>query len=169
MAKSTDRIYWDACAWIALIQREKIRVNGALEDREALCRPVIKEAEKGKIEIVTSYLCFAEVCKHPEAKSSQEDKIAAYFEHEYILGVPVDRVIGENARKLIMSGLSGLKPPDAIHVASAALANVREMHTFDKTLLGLTEKVLCQDGRILRIVKPNLPLPPAPLLEEAKH
>ncbi len=142
-------------------------MNGVQEDREALCKLVIREAEKGKIEIVTSYLCFAEVCKPPKAKSSQEDRIAAYFEHEYILGVPVDRVIGENARKLMMSGFSGLKPPDAIHVASAALANVREMHTFDERLLDMSEKVICQDGRILKIVKPNLTLPPAPLLDEA--
>jgi len=168
MAKSIDRIYWDACAWIALIQREKILVNGQLEDREVLCRLVLAQGERGKIELVTSFLSYAEVCKHPNAKTAGEDKIAAYFEHDYILPMPVDRSIGEQARKLLMSGLPALYPADAIHIASAITANVREMHTFDKDLLKLSEKVNCQDGRPLKIIKPNVPMPPAPLLEEEK-
>lgn len=165
MAKSIDRVYWDACTWIALIQREKILVDGQTEDREALCRPIIVRAENGAIELVTSFLSYAEVCKHPGTKLSGEDKISAFFEHEYILPMPVDRGVGELARKLLMSGLPALRPADAIHVASAILANVREMHTFDRDLLKLSERVNCQDGRPLKIVKPQLPMPPAPLLE----
>ncbi len=150
-----------------MIQREKILVNGVFEDREMLCRAVIALAELGKIEIVTSFLSYAEVCRDRD-KPSTEDKIAAYFEHDYILPTPVDRQVGEVARRLMLSKLSGLKPPDAIHIASASVANVREMHTFDDKLLRLHEKIARKDGILLKIVKPNVPLPPAPLLEEAE-
>jgi predicted nucleic acid-binding protein len=168
MVKSIDRVYWDACSWTALIQREKIVVDGVLlEDRERLCRPVITLAELGKLEILTSFLSFAEVCGDRK-KRYGEDKIAAYFEHDYILPIPVDRQIGEDARRLMLSDLPGLKPADAIHVASAALANAREMHTFDDKLLKLDGKILRRDGISLKIVKPNAPMPPAPLLELAE-
>ncbi len=39
MAASLERVAWDACTWIALIQREEIKnESGAItEDRERLC------------------------------------------------------------------------------------------------------------------------------------
>lgn len=151
-----------------MIQREKILVNGVLENREMICRAVIAQVELGKIEIVTSFLSYAEVCRDRD-RNSTEDKIAAYFEHDYILPTPVDRQVGEVARRLMMSNLSGLKPPDAIHIASACVANVREMHTFDDKLLRLNEKIARKDGILLKIVKPNAPLPPAPLLKDAEN
>src|SRR4051812_3696713 len=116
MASLPRRVYWDACAWIALIQREKIYKDGLLvEDREMLCRTVIESAKKGNIEIVTSALNYAEVCKNPNLRTKGEDQIASYFENDYILPIAVDRVIGEMARALMLKGFSGLKPPDAIH------------------------------------------------------
>ena len=61
---------------------------------------------------------------------------------------------------------SGLKPPDALHLATAAVSpGVEEMHTFDDRLLkldGLIDKV---DGAKLKICKPDVGGPPAPLLE----
>ncbi len=152
-----------------MIQREKILVNGVIEDREMLCRAVIAQAELGKIEIVTSCLSYAEVCRDRNRSRTEKDKIAAYFEHDYILPTPVDRQVGEAARVLMLSNFAGLKPPDAIHIASAAVANVREMHTFDEKLLNLHEKVARKDGTLLKIVKPNVPMPPAPLLETKQN
>lgn len=153
-----------------MFQREKIRVDGVIEeDREKLCRTVIAQAELGKIEIVTSCLSYAEVCRDRNRSRSEKDKIAAYFEHDYILPMPVDRQVGEEARELMLSDFPGLKPLDAIHIASAAVANVREMHTFDEKLLNLHEKVARKDGILLKIVKPNVPLPPAPLFEKEKN
>lgn len=48
---SLKRIYWDACSWIALIQKERILDDkGALiEDRYTMCRSVISAAEKSAI------------------------------------------------------------------------------------------------------------------------
>ncbi len=59
MATSPKRIAWDACSWIAHIQKEKILgADGktVAEDRGAMCRPVLNAAERGILEIVVSAL-----------------------------------------------------------------------------------------------------------------
>jgi len=169
MAGSPRRISWDACAWIALIQREKIpRAGGAIEDREMMCRTVVEAAKKGTIEILTSTLCLAEVCKDPGIRATRADLIADYFESDYILLVNVDRSVGERARVLMTSGFSGLKPPDAIHLATATISGVEEMHTFDARLLGLDGVIDKIDGTRLKICKPDPGGPPAPLLDALK-
>jgi len=135
MAKAPRRVCWDACAWIALIQREKLRDSDGrvTEDRDLLCRTVIEEAKRGKIEIVTSALCLVEVCKGPDLKNDDPQKIADFFENDYVLLVNIDKIVGERARELMMAGFSKLKPPDACHLATAAVApNVTELHTFDE-------------------------------------
>jgi hypothetical protein len=54
MASVPRRVYWDACTWIALIQKEKVSLDtGGIEDREMMCRVVIEAAKSGAIEIVT--------------------------------------------------------------------------------------------------------------------
>ena len=169
MASFPKRVYWDACTWIALIQKEKIRdpnTGRLIEDREQMCRDVIEAANKGKIEIVSSTLCLAEVCKHPELrKEKQSDQIAAYFEHDFILLVDVDIFVGERARDLMLGGYSGLKPPDAIHVATALIApRVEEMHTFDDKLLNLHNRIDTEAGERLGVKKPNTGERSPPLL-----
>lgn len=157
MAASPKRICWDACAWIALIQKEKIPdLNGKItEDRYALCRSVIDLAVKGKIDIVISGVCLVEVCGKAEIRGTAEDIISAYFENDYILIVSVDKVIGTRARKLMYEKHSGLRPVDATHLATALIANVDELHTFDDKLLKLDQKLTKADGSVLKICKPG--------------
>ena len=120
-----------------------------------MCRSVIAAAKKGTIEILTSTLCLAEVCKNSNIQTTGADLIADYFENDYILLVNVDRSVGERAHGLMRTGLSGLKPPDAIHLATAAISGVEEMHTFDTKLLALDEVVDKSDGTKLKICKPD--------------
>jgi hypothetical protein len=61
-----------------------------------------------------------------------------------------------------------LKPPDATHVATAAVSDVEEMHTFDDRLLALDGKVDKSDGTKLKICKPDPGGDPAPLLDAMK-
>lgn len=165
MAEPLKRVAWDACTWIALIQNEKIIVSGkGLEDRGGMCRMVIEAAKKGSVEIVTSTLCLAEVCKHPDKKATS-DKLADYFENDYVALVSVDTAVGERARQLMIAGYSGLKPPDAVHIATAAITGVEQMHTFDDRLLKLNGLIDKADGTKLRICKPDAIAAPAPLLE----
>ena len=167
MTNNPRRVYWDACTWIALIQREEIVVGGS--DRDTLCRAVIAEAKKDRIEILTSTLSLVEVCKDRKIRTSKEDEIGAYFENDFILLMNVDRLIGEHARKLMLAGHTALKPPDAIHLASAVLGNVAEFHMFDgggekKGLLDLDQKIDRLDGGKLRICTPDVAGEPPPLL-----
>lgn len=164
------RVYWDACAWIALIQQERmLNSDGTLfEDRYGMCRNVINAAERNHIEIATSTLSLVEVCKASSLlQNIGEDKIATFFENDYVLLVNLDRAVGEMARKLMRSGFS-LKPPDACHLATAALAFVDEAHTFDRKLLGLDGLIDKPDGTKLKIVKPDPGGIPAPLFDKMK-
>lgn len=157
MAISPKRVCWDACAWIALIQKEKIRDDHGTvtEDRETACKVVLDEAKSGNLEIVTSSLCLVEVCKNTQVRGEGEDKIASFFENDYILMMDLDTFVGERARDLMLAGLPGLKPPDAIHLATAALSNAEELHTFDRKLLRLDGRVTKADGSKLRVRKPD--------------
>jgi predicted nucleic acid-binding protein len=155
MASPPKRVYWDACAWIAVIQKEKIQKNGVIEDREMMGKTVIEAAKKNKLEILTSAFCLAEVCKNEDVRDQSPDKIAEYFENDYILVVALDKFVGERARQLMLGGYSKLKPPDASHVATALLMNVDEMHTFDDKLIDLSGLLDRADGKKLKICKPS--------------
>jgi predicted nucleic acid-binding protein len=153
---TTKRVYWDACSWIALIQKEKIsQPDGAVEDREMMCKTVIEAAKKNRLEIATSALCLAEVCKSPDVRRGSPDRIADFFESDFILIATVDTVVGHRARRLMTGGYAGLKPPDAIHIATSLILNVDEMHTFDDALLALDGRLDKDDGTKLKICKPS--------------
>ena len=77
----------------------------------------------------------------------------------------LDRLVGEHARLLMTSGHAGLKPPDAVHVASAILGLASELHTYDDKLLKLDGKIARVDGGQLRICAPDVgTTSPPPLL-----
>jgi predicted nucleic acid-binding protein len=167
MAGSPKRVCWDACTWIALIQKERIRdaSDKVIEDRYALCRSVIDLAEKGSVEIATSGLCLVEVNK--ESKDTSRDQIVTFFENDYILLVPLDKVVGTHARDLMFAAYPGLKPPDASHLATALVSNSDELHTFDRRLLGLDGRLTKLDGTVLKICKPAFGGRELPLLDVA--
>lgn len=167
MAASPDRAYWDSCSWIALISDERAsRPDGTVENRGALCRNVVANAKKGVVEIFTSALTLIEVNKGSQhGAGPAADKIKDFFENDYIVVVSLDREDGELGRDLMQRGYSKLKPPDASHLAAAAIASVNEMHTFDDKLLALDGKIDKADGTKLRICKPSMGGPPLPLIE----
>ena len=166
MAKAA-RVYWDACTWIAYINQEKnIPLDsGNLENRFAMCREMLRGAEEGKLEIVTSAFTLAEVCKSPEVRDSPIDNLPSFFERSYILIVPVDMAIARRAQSMQVS-LSNLKPPDAIHLSSAQRASVCELHTFDKRILDLDGQLEGSTGQHIKICKPTEGSPIGPLFSE---
>ena len=158
------RVAWDACTWIATIIQEKVELKGGgIEDRAALCNHVIQQATGKLVEIATSGLALAEVCKDPSVKGEDEDVLSDFFRNEYILIVPLDRYVGTLARHLLQAGHPGLFPPDAVHLATAVVADATEFHTFDKALLKLDGKIVKPSGGVLSIRKP--PAPPPSLLD----
>lgn len=146
-------VYWDSDAFLAFFTEDRSR-----SDVKA-CRSVMEEGEAGKLKIYTSALTLTEVAwLKPRAKMTPEKEqiLKLAFQKPYIVLVNLDRRVGELARTLVWN-FSDLKPKDAVHVASALLANARELHTWDNELLAL-------DGKIsnLKIKVPGLNAPDLP-------
>lgn len=148
------RVYWDANAWLGLINREANKVR-ALEI-------AYEKAKKNDIEIWTSTISFAEVYKmkdDPSAPRSLEEQnkiIAAVLEQQFVQLVEVNQIIGMAARDLLQKHPGLKKPYDAIHLASAAHWNLHALHTYDnENLLPLNGQVNRRDGRALEIMKPD--------------
>ncbi|MFT8245767.1 type II toxin-antitoxin system VapC family toxin [Roseomonas sp. BN140053] len=172
MPAPPKRLYWDACSWIALIQDETVSDadTGVMEHRGSMCRAVVAAAKKNIVELATSAFSLAEVCKRPPPGTPADAAtLAAFFENSWVLNVSVDTYVGGLARDLLLDGHPGLKPADAVHLASALAARVEAFHTFDRRLLKLSGKIVALDGSPLLICKPEVPAPPAPLLEELKR
>jgi predicted nucleic acid-binding protein len=172
MATSPSRVAWDSCTWIAHIQRERIfgpDRKTVIEDRGAMCRPVLDAAERGVIEIVVSAIALVEVLARNRTSGVDDQRVRDFFDNDYILLVSVDKHLGDFARQLMLAGHSGLKPLDAVHLATACIANVDEFHTFDDRLLALVGVIDKLDGTRLVIKKPTVPAPPAPLLDEIER
>jgi predicted nucleic acid-binding protein len=168
MATSPKRIAWDSCSWISHIQQEKLFAPDGktlTEDRGALCRA----AERGALEIAVSTLCLVEVLSRNRPAAIDDNTVRDYFDNDYILLVSVDKLVADRARGLMLVGHAGLKPPDAVHLATACIANVEEIQTFDARLLALDGNLDKADGTRLAIKKPGVPAPPAPLLTEIER
>ena len=160
------RVYWDACAFLGLINKEA--------DKHADCFAVWREAENGDTVILTSFFTYAEVFKAKcEGKGKPLDeagdkKIEALLQQRFIQGVLVDETIGIAARRLMRRHKECRKPIDGIHLATALRLSVDEMHTYDGSdLLALDGQIACADGRYLTICRARpTPPPPAPLLDQ---
>ena len=122
---SNQRRYWDSCNWISLIAEDEV-------ERANICQRTLEDAAGGNTVIITSALTLAEVVKkkgEPVLPESDELTIIRFFEQPYLLVHDVTRVVAERARRL--SRTYGLKPPDAIHLATALLANADFFETWN--------------------------------------
>lgn len=139
-------IYWDSDVFIHRIEETP--------DKIQTLRAITDAAERGEVRIVTSALTLVEVSKLNNLEllpEWTEQRVIEFFENEYISVRTVDRFVAAMARPIIRG--HNLKPPDAIHVATAIMARVNVMHTYDG------EKLLPLTGRIhqppLRIEEPQ--------------
>ena len=167
------KYYWDACAWIALIQQEPNRFDSL--------NYVIEEARNKRVEIWTSNFTLAEVDKRTcddEQKSllpTQDRTFEDFILQDFVERVQVDYDVGVLARRLLRAYPTIQKPQDGIHLATALLNNVDELHTFDRdNLLGLSERIDRKDGKKLRICHPPRrpappPAKPLPLFERLEE
>jgi predicted nucleic acid-binding protein len=142
--------YWDACVFLAWLKEE--------QDKLAQCQAALREAEEGKLIIVTSTLTLAETLYlvKGEMPVSQEtrQKVRGFFENEYILLAELDRPTAEIAQDVVWD--HDVRHKDAIHVATA-VANrerlgIEQLDTFDGPLASLSGKI-----QSLPIGEPNLP------------
>ncbi len=150
-----DTRYWDASAFIAILNQE--------EDRVQQCAAVLNEADRGRIVIATSAVTLTEVVKmrgeRPLGRDRAED-IRRFFMHEYISLRDADRAICELAQDLIWDH-HRLGYKDAIHIATALRWQIPRLDTFDD------DHLIPLDGQIgeppLRIGYPSIPQGSLPL------
>jgi predicted nucleic acid-binding protein len=146
-----ERVYWDSCVWLGVLNDEPDKVDSA--------RWIIERAERGEIEIWTSTITLAEVYKvrqSGEPDPEADKKLDDFLSQPYIVHVQVDQDVAMEARRLLRTKLPGLrKPYDAVHLACAVWHDIETFHTFDRDdLLPLTGLVNCRNGKPMTISKP---------------
>lgn len=152
------RVYWDSCIWLSLINQENA-------DRVQRCQYVLDMARRKEVEVWTSALTLAEVFKkkcegeNVALPASKDSEFEQYIQQEHLFLVQLDYDIGKEARRLLRAFPKLKKPPDGIHLATAALNNIDEVHTFDgENLLPLDGLVTRADGVPLVICEPPAPV-----------
>jgi predicted nucleic acid-binding protein len=164
-------VYWDTCVWLAWIGNENRKpgeMEGIQED--------VRQFDDGEIVLVTSALTWAEMFKAEEAFGVRaRQRLTRFFNRPNVVKVAADLVVTRLASEIRAfyqqkkDGLPTVELPDAIHLASAILYQVRAFHTFDENdstkpgrpkrgLLGLNGNVA---GRALVIRKPPAPDQPS--------
>lgn len=140
------RRYWDACAFLAWLMKEDGRIEG--------CGNVLREARAGKLQIVTSALTLTEVLMvKGKARVAETDRqlVRDVFKADWLILYNVDRTIAELAQEVVWR--HGVRPKDAVHVATALSARVDRLDTYD-------DKLLNRSGRIgappLEIAEPSI-------------
>lgn len=134
MPNNPKLIYWDSDVFISRLQMWPGRVDTLRQFTEA--------AERNEINLVISTFSLAEIAKVPGLNGDpvkdkpltevELAKISAYFENDYIIIRPLTIDIAEMAREYVCK--HGLKPPDAVHVATAIYWNVPLLHSYDDKL-----------------------------------
>lgn len=150
--------YLESSVFIALIKNEV--VDGV--DRAGIAQHILDDASPGRWPIFTSAFTLAEVIKdrrRPILTAEEEQRIGDYFKHDYIKLVILDREVWESARRLARN--YSLKPPDAVHLASAIKAKADELLTWDDSNFPIGETV---EGVAIKLPywfgQPTMPLPP---------
>lgn len=132
--------YLESSVWIGWIKGEV--VNGI--ERAKIAEHILTQAEGGVFPIFTSTLTLAEVHRRRGSdplSTPEDEQVLAYFEHDFIRMVDVDKLIGQHANafcrdtSLLRSGSRHLRPNDAIHLACALRAGCDFLLTWDDGLL----------------------------------
>ena len=129
-----EKIYWDTDCFLGHFQAEV----GKAEK----CDGVLERAERGDVLIVTSALTIAEVLwmrGGPRLPKDKADIVQKFFRRSYIRVVNVSRKVAMAAQVHVWE--DGIKPKDAIHVATAVAFGANALETFDSGLIGKSGKV----------------------------
>jgi len=127
MPNEPPKVYIDSCAYISCIQEDV--------GRHETVSAVVEQAKSGEIVIVASTLIIAEVVKLDHLSeqgvdiAEQAERIRLFFENDYIKFRAVDRRIAEEAAAI--SRQHRIKPPDAIHLATALQCGCTSFQTYD--------------------------------------
>lgn len=155
MANPPKPLYWDTDVFIHRFQRTPEHI-GILEQ-------LTDAAERGEIVFVQSAFTISEMVKDPDGEKltvAEESLIEDFFENDFVIVRTLTEQIAFLSRKIARE--YGLKPGDAVHVATAVFWKVPILHTFDRKLLNKAE--LMKDLS-LKIEKPAWVGDPLPLFD----
>jgi predicted nucleic acid-binding protein len=145
-----ELIYWDSDAFLGWLQAEKGKVE--------LCQGTIDRGESGEVVIVTSALTIAEVLwlrGGPRIPKEKAEMLGRFFRRSFIRVRPVTRSVAEAAQDVVWN--HGIRPKDAIHIATALDANIGILETFDELLLRSTGRIGLPPLVIRRPIPPRSP------------
>jgi len=135
-AERPPRVYWDANVFLSFIE--------AIPERLAEIESILDAARRRELEIVTSMVTIVEVAfgAQEQAGGALSEEVDERIAALWMPGspvVPIDfhELIAEEARALVRRGrveARGIKPMDAIHLASARRGDVVDFHTYDERL-----------------------------------
>lgn len=122
MAKSTKvpRIYLDANVYIAFL-------NGGNSGQAETAADLMRSVRAGDIVAIASELLRVEVSGKDGVGAKEASALLSDANIEWS---PVDRRVAELARTLVVK--HKLKPPDAIHLATASLRSAERVMTWDE-------------------------------------
>jgi predicted nucleic acid-binding protein len=136
-----DRIYWDACCFLSWI-------NG-IQDRLPVLEALMSEARAGDVELFTSVESIVEVAFAAKEKQAQrldasvEQRIdSLWSDYRVVRLAEFHAAIAHRARGLMRDAIArgwGLKPKDAIHLATAVQVRATEVQTYDDRLWKFSE------------------------------
>ena len=143
-----SRPYFDSSVYIAAIKGSD---SEEPSERPPLARALLAEVASGEITVVASTFVVAEVIKdrnHPELSPEEEDKIDGFLTHESIVWVELDLALAREARR--MAREFGLRPADAVHLASAKRGGADQLLRWDDRWPGGTFEgvVVCDPHNI---------------------
>ncbi len=128
MVDIPTRRVWDASTII--------RYLAGSEDAKPDVPRIIDDAVRSETGIVVSAIAECEVAKlEGYDDATAESRITDFFNRPYIIRATVDPFVASETRRLVRE--RGLKPPDAIYLATAIRLQVPLLETYDGDLLAL--------------------------------
>lgn len=132
-------VYLDSCVFLAFFQDEPDRADDVAE--------LFEKALQKEVKLYTSVLSLTEVAFLEQERAENllnlrvEQRIADTFNEEGLVTLmEYTKLVAADARKLVRKTMVGqgktLKPPDAIHLASALRVGANVLHTYDDLLIG---------------------------------
>ena len=145
--------YWDSDCFLGWLQAEP--------DKEAACEQVLEEVKAGNVLIVTSALTLSEVLMlrgKARIPKRDKDKVEQFFRSKFIVVRNITRRIAETSRSLVWD--QGIKPKDALHVATCLDAKLPLFNTFDAPLIRKCKRLKPLGVTVERpqLDEPKLPL-----------